>query len=79
MPLETAEADRKVRLMTMGSELNKTLFLTHAKFAMKFTVDLRQELFSMLILCSYCKIIFYSIFALVFRNVIETLYITLLP
>ncbi len=56
MPLETAEADRKVRLMTMGPELNKTLFLTRSKFAMKFTVDLRQELFSMLILCSYCNI-----------------------
>lgn len=67
VPPETAEADRKVRLMTMGSELNKTLFLTHAKFAMKFTVDLRQDFFPMQILCSYCKIIFFLI-SILFSN-----------
>lgn len=39
VPPETAEADRKVRLMTIGSELNKTLFLTQSKFARKCNVD----------------------------------------
>lgn len=73
VPPETAEADRKVRLMTMGSELNKTLFLTHSKFAMKFTGDLRQVFFPMQILCSHRKriILLISNFVLFFRNILE--------